>query len=187
MYHAVTHDPDGPRRSADERKERVLHTRIPAVLEQELKRFADNLRVPVSNLVRTILEDALTVADRATGRVEEELQAAARVAADGRETLRTRWRPRSVLDEVFGFQPVVLAQDTRCAGCGGLLARGAEGWLGLRDVPGPRVIACAACIPQPDAAAGAAPEGRRPAGRSPEAGDDEGDGARERPDEEEGS
>jgi hypothetical protein len=37
------------------RKERVLHTRVPAVLERELKRFADNLRIPVSNLVRTIL------------------------------------------------------------------------------------------------------------------------------------
>ena len=26
--------------------ERVIHTRVPAVLEEELKRFADNLRVP---------------------------------------------------------------------------------------------------------------------------------------------
>ena len=29
------------------KKERVLHTRVPAVLERELKRFADNLRIPV--------------------------------------------------------------------------------------------------------------------------------------------
>src|SRR5262245_15767273 len=87
--------------SKDAKKERVLHTRVPAVLERELKRFADNLRVPVSNLVRTILEDALTVADRATERVEEELAAAARATADSRQTLRSRIKPRSVLDEVF--------------------------------------------------------------------------------------
>src|SRR5262245_66414997 len=116
MYHGVTRkgtDGDGagesPAQNADEaspargdaKKERGLHTRIPAVLEQELKRFADNLRVPVSNLVRTILEDALTVADRATERVEEELAAAARATADSRQTLRSRIKPRSVLDEVF--------------------------------------------------------------------------------------
>ena len=45
--------------------ERVIHTRVPAALEAELRRFADNLRVPVSNLIRTILEDALAVADQA--------------------------------------------------------------------------------------------------------------------------
>ena len=39
-------------------KERVIHTRVPALLEEELKRFAENLRMPVSNLVRAILEDA---------------------------------------------------------------------------------------------------------------------------------
>ena len=72
MYHGVTQDADresvppsskGESNGKDAKKERVLHTRVPAVLERELKRFADNLRVPVSNLVRTILEDALSVAD----------------------------------------------------------------------------------------------------------------------------
>lgn len=169
MYHGVTQKPrptagspgtddgtDATRRAAsapDERsesarKERVLHTRIPAVLEHELKRFADNLRVPVSNLVRTILEDALAVADRASGRVEAELHAAARVASDTRDTLRTKLRPRSILDEVFGFQPIVLAQDTLCTGCGASLESGASAWLGLREGAGPRVIACADCLPR---------------------------------------
>lgn len=165
MYHDVTRktpDAEGPEETTphaeapdeavsgrvDARKERVLHTRIPAVLEQELKRFADNLRVPVSNLVRTILEDALTVADRASGRVEAELHAVARAATDKREMLRTRLRPRSILDEVFGFQPIVLAQDTLCTGCGVPLDSGTDAWLGIRETPGPRVIACSVCVPQ---------------------------------------
>lgn len=168
MYHVVTQKPHATAessasedkdeavqapRAADERsdgarKERVLHTRIPAVLEHELKRFAENLRVPVSNLVRTILEDALAVADRASGRVEAELHAAARVASDTRDSLRTKLRPRSLLDEVFGFQPIVLAQETLCTGCGAPLASGASAWLGLREGPGPRVIACAHCLPR---------------------------------------
>src|SRR3954462_7488487 len=98
---AVEAEEAGPvradQRKEDARKERVLHTRIPAVLEQELKRFADNLRIPVSNLVRTILEDAIAVADRASGRVEAELHAVARAATDKRESLKTKLRPKSIL------------------------------------------------------------------------------------------
>lgn len=159
MYHDVTRkDPPEPPPSeseetpaADNRKERVLHTRIPAVLEQELKRFAENLKVPVSNVVRTILEDALSVADRATGRMEAELHAAARKATEQRETLRAKLRPRTVLDDVFGYQPLVLAHPGRCASCGETLPRGARAWLGLRDTPGPRLFVCERCAPTSEA------------------------------------
>ena len=47
------------RDEAAPKKERVLHTRVPAVLEEELKRLATALRMPVSNLVRAVLEDAV--------------------------------------------------------------------------------------------------------------------------------
>jgi len=81
MYYTVTrdeHDDDGApedtkrkRRSRDGApKEKVLHTRVPAVLEDELKRLAKNLRVPVSNVVRAILEDAVDAVD-AVGEVAE--------------------------------------------------------------------------------------------------------------------
>jgi hypothetical protein len=79
------------------KKERVIHTRVPAALEDELRRFADNLRVPVSNLIRTILEDALVLADQAGHRVERELRSGVAQLAHGREILRrklTRRIPR---------------------------------------------------------------------------------------------
>jgi hypothetical protein len=70
-----------------ERKEKVLHTRVPMVLERELKELAKNLRVPVSNLVRTILQDALSTAE-ALGRVaEDELRGAAAKLAENRARL----------------------------------------------------------------------------------------------------
>jgi RNase P subunit RPR2 len=72
------------------RKERVLHTRIPALLEQDLKTVAESLRVPVSNLVRTILEDAIAAADRAGERVESGLQRAAKTVHDESERLAER-------------------------------------------------------------------------------------------------
>ncbi|MBW2159042.1 MAG: hypothetical protein JRH14_03620 [Deltaproteobacteria bacterium] len=52
-------DGDDKESRQDARKERVLHTRVPAILEQELKRVANAWRVPVSNVVRALLEDAL--------------------------------------------------------------------------------------------------------------------------------
>ncbi len=75
-------------------KERVIHTRVPALLEEELKRFAENLRVPVSNLIRTILEDALTVADQVGHGVERELRSGVAQLAHGRQVLHRRFSRR---------------------------------------------------------------------------------------------
>ena len=129
------------------KKERVLHTRVPAVLEQELKRFARNLRVPVSNVVRVILEDALKVADRATGEVEDRLRKAASVVSTEREQIRETLKELDPLEDVLGFQPLILAQPTTCAACRASLRRGERGWLGLTEEPGRRVIVCGQCVP----------------------------------------
>lgn len=133
------------------KKERVLHTRVPAVLERELKRFADNLRVPVSNLVRTILEDALNVADAATENVEERLKKAAHQLEVEREKLKKKVLPDPLAD-VFAFQDVTLAQPAQCVKCGRDLKPGERAHLGLTDTParlgGRRIFACDACIPK---------------------------------------
>jgi hypothetical protein len=120
---------------APAKKERVLHTRVPAVLERELKRFAESLRVPVSNLVRTILEDALNVADAATENVEERLKK--RVHIDP-------------LADVFAFQAVTLAQGSSCVKCEREMKPGERAHLGLTDGPprGRRIFVCEACLPK---------------------------------------
>ncbi len=88
----MTHDKQSPSHEpgaskSQRRKEKVLHTRVSMVLEQELKALARNLRVPVSNLVRTILQDALATAG-ALGRVaEDELRGAAERLAHNRARL----------------------------------------------------------------------------------------------------
>lgn len=132
---------------SDARKERVLHTRVPAVLERELKRFAENLRVPVSNLVRTILEDALQVADAATGNVEERLKKAAHHLEKEREKLKKRME-HDPLEGILAFQQVTLAQPARCAKCEKELARGSRANLGIAEAPGsPRRFVCEDCLP----------------------------------------
>jgi hypothetical protein len=132
----------------DSRKERVLHTRVPAVLERELKRFAENLRIPVSNLVRTILEDALEVADAATENVEEGLKRAAGHLERERERLKKRME-HDPLEGVVAFQEVTLATAVTCARCANALRAGTRAHLGIGDGrDGPRVFVCAGCLPQ---------------------------------------
>ena len=144
--------PDENKEKDDDKKERVLHTRVPAVLEQELKRFADNLRVPVSNLVRTILEDALEVADHATENVEGRLKKAAGALEKERQKLRKKvlFDP---LKDVFAFQSVTLAQGASCAKCRRDMQAGTHAHMGLTDPqPGKnraaRIFVCDAGIPK---------------------------------------
>lgn len=163
MYHGVTQkgkrtveteSTDKEESARDDKKERVLHTRVPAVLEAELKRFAQNLRVPVSNLVRTILEDALEVADAAGDRVEERLRNAATQLQAERERLRRKIKP-DPLSDVYAFQPVTLAQPAHCAKCDLPLEVGDHAHLGLVDpnVGGNvRIFVCDECLPTHDEA-----------------------------------
>ncbi|MGZ5966914.1 MAG: hypothetical protein ACXWP4_04525 [Polyangiales bacterium] len=162
MNHVVTHsDSDTPpegnegeqgeKKPGSNAKERVLHPRVPAVLEQELKRLAENIRVPVSNLVRTILEDAVTMADRAGRGVEEELQRAATNLSQKREAILAKKEKVAAqrLDGIIGFQPLVLASDATCAKCLTPLAAGDDAHLGLpADPNAPRVVVCETCVPK---------------------------------------
>jgi ATP-dependent Lon protease len=135
--------------SGSSKKERVLHTRVPAVLERELKRLAESLRVPVSNLVRAVLEDAVDVADKAGENVETRLKRFAKNLEDERDRLKRRVQ-RDPLTDVFAFQPVKLAVAAQCAKCDAKLERGTSANLGLTDKPRPgneRVFVCDACLP----------------------------------------
>ena len=154
MYHGVTQkraNPEEPSESPSEsapeaaRKERVLHTRVPAVLELELKRLADSTRMPVSNLVRAILEDALEVADLASGRVEEQLRGAAARVAKERDVIRERVRKLDPLERVAAWQPVHLAAATDCARCNRALNSGDEARLAVTTEPGPPLFVCPTC------------------------------------------
>lgn len=164
-YHHVTHydrRPDNRSPSAPEgggptlpesrepRKERVLHTRVPHVLERELKRLSDTLRMPVSNLVRAILEDALSMADAATETVEERLRRAARHLERERDRLKRRIEPEPFA-EIVAFQEVTMAVQATCALCKGDLARGSRASIGIRNGPDAsskhgRSFVCARCV-----------------------------------------
>lgn len=141
--------PDETEEEAKTRKERVLHTRVPAVLEDELKRLATSLRLPVSNLVRAMLEDAVDAVDLASQKAEGGLRGVGDRLAGERERLRARVRSADPLHGVLGFQPFVLATDARCARCKRELLAGHEAFLGVGGSSPTPVIVGRECVPSP--------------------------------------
>ncbi|MDQ3036911.1 MAG: hypothetical protein M3Y87_31245 [Myxococcota bacterium] len=160
-----TRDDDATPPEAEEtqeraKKERVLHTRVPAVLESELKRLATNLRMPVSNLVRAILEDALDAVDAVGQRAEGELHGIAERLRTQRDALRSTAAKPSVrtedptarcpetsdaLEGVIGFQALVLASDAGCTVCGRALPKGTKACRGVREESGPKLLLARDC------------------------------------------
>jgi hypothetical protein len=142
---------------ASPKKERVIHARIPAALDDALKSFASSMRVPVSNLVRALLEDAVEVTQKASDKVVEAAESVAdKAAARARVRTTSPATPvgadaaaRDPLAGVYGYQPLTLAIETACARCGDALSVGANAYLGLRDGAGPRVFICPECLPKP--------------------------------------
>ena len=125
---AVT-DGDDKKGSRDGKKQRVLHTRVPAVLEQELKRVATAWRVPVSNVVRALLEDAL-----------DTLDAIAPSATNARPATEQEATPDDPLRGAVGVTPITLVHDATCGLTGEKLAAGTEAYLVLFDEPGRKMI-----------------------------------------------
>jgi hypothetical protein len=167
--------PETPARDDEEaapgkaKKERVLHTRVPAILEDELKRLATALRMPVSNVVRAILEDAVEAVEVVGERAEGELKGIAHRISEQRESLRravqgdaprakattSKTKPKPVsepdpLDGVIGFQELRLANAASCAVCDVTLPRGSTAHRTVRDDDRTKVLLCTACMPGPD-------------------------------------
>lgn len=119
---------------ADDKKERVLHTRVPERLEAELKERAADLGVSVSNLVRNVLTHAF-------GLVGD-------IVADGAQVARSAGGTRRSVParDVVGWQPLVLNKNAVCAACNDILARGADAAVAVTDVAGGRPIVCPKCL-----------------------------------------
>jgi len=142
------------------RKERVLHTRISEELAEDIRRIAEDLRVPVSNIVRNVLEEAFSVVERMTDdvgdlveEVVDEAEAAReRIAARRRHRERRRDRQREPRDaggpgdEVLGWQPLVLHRPQLCRLCGASLERGESAFVSLTGGGVGTDFACEACV-----------------------------------------
>ena len=144
----------------DERKERVLHTRVPDSLDRQLKQRARRLGMSVSTVVRHVLlntfglvddivADSTNVALALTGRDSAETAAGARA--------RPAAAPAAEGGSVLAWQEAVLNLNAVCAHCNAILRRGVRAAVGIRDVAGAPPVICRGCLERLEKAPAALP------------------------------
>ncbi|HUQ01949.1 MAG TPA: hypothetical protein VM261_05600 [Kofleriaceae bacterium] len=127
----------------DDRKERVLHTRVPEKLEHELKERAVELGVSVSNLVRNVLTHAFGLA----GDVVADGARVARAATGQPPPAPSRAAAAASSNDVIGWQQLVLQKNAICHECNDILPRGRDAAIAITDGgAGPRPILCLRCL-----------------------------------------
>ncbi len=133
-------EPDKP-----EKKQRVIHTRVPESLEAELRDKAQGLGISVSNLVRNVLNHAFGL----VGDVVADSHAVAR-AARGDKPVGSAPPAQAVvaLDDVLGWQPMVLGKNAVCARCNAMLPRGSDAATGVAETARARFVICLDCLDQ---------------------------------------
>ena len=120
------------------RKERVIHTRVPESLDDEIKRRAGSLGLSVSNLVRNILENTF-------GLVEDIVADGAEIARSARgEMPRVHGAPRQ--PKVLGWTVAVLNVNAICERCNAMLPKGDRAGIGVVQGNGPAPFRCQSCL-----------------------------------------
>lgn len=120
------------RASAMKRKEEYLGARVPKDLREKVIAKADSLGVPVSILIRNILEEAFK------GQVSEPSQATAASAAHGR-------RRASRYPDIIGWEKITLNKDISCSACSRVLPGGSVAAFGMGMSREDHVILCEKC------------------------------------------
>ncbi len=149
-----------PSASDEERKDRVIQTRVPKDLESTLKEAAEQKRMTVSHLIRNVLEDTFNLVDGivadSSALVEHVTRDAKRLAATARgETVGKPLTPArqggelasELLDSVDAWQDVIVNKPGQCIECGKALCRGERAFRGLTTLAEvPSVWLCGDCI-----------------------------------------
>lgn len=138
--------PDADVVDLGERKERVLHTRVPDSLDRHIKQRARSLGMSASSIVRNVLLTTFgLVEDIVNGSTDIAL------AAAGQESPPRGMRARATagtppVAAVLAWQEAILNVNAVCDRCNGILQKGSRAGIGVRDQPGPRAIICPPCL-----------------------------------------
>ena len=116
-----------------ERMDRVLQARVSESLYRQLAEQAARLRVPVSNLVRNILEDSTRFLGHIVDGGFEIVQALNQHASEAE------------LDAVLGWQPMSANKQMECAHCGATIAKGDKALLSVGAPGGRSYVICKKC------------------------------------------
>ena len=130
-----------------ERKERVLHTRVPDSLDRHIKWRARSLGMSVSTVVRNVLLTTFGLVEDIVNDSTDIALAVTGQPTAPRQRNRVEPAPESPgSSEVLGWQEAVLNLNAVCDACNGILRKGGRAAIGIRERPGPRAIICPACL-----------------------------------------
>ena len=106
--------PDEP--EEPEKKERVIHTRVPESLDAQLRQRAEDLGISVSNLVRNVLGHTFGLVGGVVADSHAVARAARAIRGAKTESAATTAPPSSI-DDVLRWQPIMLGKNARrCCG-----------------------------------------------------------------------
>lgn len=125
----------------NERKERVLHTRVPESLDRHIKRRARSLGMSVSTVVRNVL---LTTFGLVEDIVNDSTDIA--LAITGQQTGSSRGRSRDAASEILGWHEAILNLNAVCDHCNAILEKGSRAAIGVPEHPGTRAVICLECL-----------------------------------------
>jgi hypothetical protein len=142
-------DEPEPIRSSRSSNDRVIHTRVPESLEAQLRQRAEGLGVSVSNLVRNVLNHAFglvgdVVADGHA--VARAARGAGRASGAAEPIDRDAGSGTPSIDDVLGWQPIVLGKNAVCARCNAILPRGSDAATGVLETGSARFVICTDCV-----------------------------------------
>jgi hypothetical protein len=138
------------------RKDRLIQTRVPEDLESTLKEEAARRRLSVSHLIRSVLEDTFHLVDGVVSDfdrlVTDSVDLARNVKRNAQRLAASTQGEKPVqaggddLDDIYGWNEIVLQRAATCLRCGNELPRGERVFAGMSDQPRRRALLCRACI-----------------------------------------
>jgi hypothetical protein len=123
---------DQARASAMKRKEEYLGARVPKDLREKVIAKADSLGIPVSILIRNILEEAFM--DQVAGK-----------PAQSEPMSGAATRHATKFPDVIGWERITLNRDMSCSACSRVLPGGSVATIGLGMFREGHVILCEKC------------------------------------------
>jgi hypothetical protein len=138
------------RHNKDQRKERVLHTRVSEKLDEELREKAAGLGVSVSNLVRNILLNTVEMVED----IVADSGSVMRATSKGKRKVGDRPGANDDNDAaagderiIVGWQELTLHINALCSHCNAILPKGGIAAMAVVVGSAPPVFRCRDCVP----------------------------------------
>ena len=157
----------------DERKDTIIQTRVNEALDDRLRQEAKQRRLPVSQLIRNLLQDSFAlvgnVVDNVDAIAQDAIGLGKQAGADAQHLARRATHktskegedqerdedaedgesgdeaPLSPLADILAWQEVVLNGPQTCSRCDSKLPKGQAGFMGISATPGVVAWLCEDC------------------------------------------